>query len=271
MKKNIRRIIAAAAALAMCAALTACGGKDGTEAESTASSESTSASENAANGEDVNMDEALSDTATWASTTDVENEVDRAIYKAQVVLPDGWQLLQDTNEGKLYSSAIAMLTIQANNFGADAELQDLAVFADSAAASIKMNNMFQSADTEFGDPQDATVAGLPAVRYDYTVTSYIYDYDDDGNRIDDSKQVYGVFSDRLYVLYSGTDAYVIRLECRKDDLSEAEADFDSIIEGFSIAEDGTAGYEAASEFMASQSEAMASASEAAAENSSDGE
>lgn len=268
MKMNFRRIIAAAAALAMCTALTACGGNGGEQTESTsAAEESTSESTEAPASEaQVDISEVFGDSsATLASTTDVENEVDRAIYKAQVALPDGWQLLQDTNEGKLYGSALGTLTVQAQNYGEDADLQELATFADGVAATIKMNNMFYQADTDFGDPQETTVAGLPAIRYDYTVTAYIYDVDDEGNTISDSKHVYGEFSDRMYALYNGTDAYILMFETTKDNAADAESDFDKLVEGFTISEDGTAGYEAASEFMASQSEAAASAAEAASE------
>lgn len=199
-----------------------------------------------------------SEEVTFATVTDVENEVDRAIYKAQVAIPDGWALLQDTNMGKLYASANASLKIQADNFGADAELTDLDTMAEGAAVSIVMSNMYYQADTEFGDPVHCTVAGQDAVRYDYTVTSYIFTVDDEGNRTGD-KEVVAVFKDRLYALYNGTDSYYLMFETGEADYERVSPVFDEMVESFTIAEDGTAGYESASIFMSEYEESSLSA------------
>lgn len=213
------------------------------------------------NGEDGSVTESPDDNSeevTFATVTDVENEADRAIYKAQIVIPDGWALLQDTDMGKLYASANASLKIQAANYGADAELTDLDTMAEGAATSIVISNMYYQADTEFGDPVHCTVAGQDTVRYDYTVTAYIFTVDDEGNKTGD-KEVAAVYKDRLYALYNGTDSYYLMFETGEADYERVSPVFDEMVESFTIAEDGTAGYESASIFMSEYEESSLSA------------
>ena len=276
MKKS--DLIAASAALLTAFALAGCAGGKTPEPASQSSDSATVSVTEAVQSQ--TSDESVTETdvvgtATFASTTDVANEVDRAIYKAQVSVPDGWYLTTDSNEGKFYSSAHGTLMIKAQNFGKDAELQPLDVFADSVAASIKMNNMFYQADTEFGEPQQMTVAGLPAVRYDYKVTAFVFVNEDgtpiseppaDGSMNSKKKEIYGEYKDQLYVLYNGTDAYILLFESTADDYESAKADFDKLRDSFTISADGTKGYEAASAFMASQSELQQSYNESVRES-----
>lgn len=247
---KLKRILAAAVAvLSLCAALSGCSKKDPEPAETTVITEA--GSDNA----QIDVDDIGNEEATWADTTDVENEADRAIYKAQITeLPDGWVLNENSDQGKAYSSALGGLYIQATNFGADAELRPLPEFADSVAANIKMTNMFSQADTEFGEPVETTVAGLPAIKYDYTVTAYIYtEFDDEGKALPESKQIYAEFIDRIYIFYNNTDAYVIRFETAKENIDIVQPDFDKMLSSFVISEDGQKGYEEASAFMSENS------------------
>ena len=194
---------------------------------------------------------------TFATVTDVANELDRAIYKAQVDIPEGWNTNIDSAEGKFYSSPNGTLMIKAQNYGGDTELEPLEKLADSMAASITMSNMFSQADTKFSEPRDLTIDGRPAIGYDYAVTAYIFVPDENGGtnadgETEERKEVYGKYKDELYVLYDGTDAYVLLFEAPEDKYDTAKPQFDAIRESFRIAEDGKAGYEAASEFAASQ-------------------
>lgn len=282
MKLSKKKLTAAVIALmTVTAALTGCGGSDTdavTESSQDGGSYTTadvqglldSASETTTAPEET-------EEITFSTVTDVENEVDRAIYKAQITLPEGWSIVENSKDGKFYASNLANLSIQAQNFGADAELSPLETLADSAAASIVMQNMFYQADTDFGEPQETTVAGVPAIRYDYTVTAYIFDVDDEGNKTG-SKSVFAEYQDRLYVLYYGTDAYCLRFETAKDSYELVSPQFDEMIESFSVAEDGTEGYEAASIYMSeyesySMSSVIASieADAATADNTSEDE
>lgn len=198
--------------------------------------------------ETTTVPEDSTEQVTYSTVTDVENEVDRAIYKTSLTLPDGWQITEDSNQGKIYASDNAHLKIQATNYGADAELTDLDTFADSVAASIKYTNMYLKADTDYSDPVHETVAGDDAVRYDYTVTAYFFETDSEGNSTGE-KQVYAYYPGRIYVFYHGTDAYILQFETEEKYLDDANKDFDAIIESFNILDDGTEGYESASAFM----------------------
>lgn len=259
-KEKILCIAAAAAVLT----LSGCTGKPSETADgsSSGSTEYTTAdiSSLLENGGDTETSPSAEDgeVATFATVTDVENEADRAIYKASVTIPDGWALLQDTDMGKLYASSNASLKIQAANYGADAELTDLDTMAEGAAASISISNMYYQADTDFGDPVHCTVAGQDAVRYDYTVTAYIFTVDDEGNKTGE-KEVAAVYKDRLYALYNGTDSYYLMFETGEADYERMSPVFDEMVESFTIAEDGTEGYEAASKFMSEFEESSLSA------------
>ncbi|MGN0690917.1 MAG: hypothetical protein ACI4K7_01030 [Oscillospiraceae bacterium] len=248
-KKTITAIIAVMTAAA---ALTGCAGSDGSSSETESSAaESTSYTTADVQGlldNESDVPEETSEEITFSTVTDVENEVDRAIYKTQITLPEGWHIVEDSKDGKFYASDLANLSIQAENFGPDAELSPLETLADSAAASIVIQNMYYQADTDFGEPQQTTVAGQPAIRYDYTVTAYIFDVDDEGNKTGE-KSVFAEYVDRLYVLYYGTDAYCLRFEVAKESYDLVADEFDRLIESFSVAEDGTAGYESASIYM----------------------
>lgn len=256
MSKNTKKILSVAAVLAMTAALTACGSGSDTSEETTVSSETTApAEETASASASMDLNDIQNDVQNQlATTTDVENEADRAIYKAQVVLPDGWQTMEDSSDGKFYSSANGICKIQGHNYGDDAELTPLAEMADGVAASIKMTNMFSQADTEFSEPENTTVAGRDAIKYNYTVTAYIYETDDEGKIIKENKHIAAVFKDEIYIFYDGTNAYVLSFEAEQSIFDEAKADFDKIRDSFTIAEDGTAGYEAASIYMSEREE-----------------
>lgn len=260
-KEKILCIAAAAVMLSFsgCANNSTAENSSGTASDGTTEYTTADISSLLENGEDTGTEASAEDieSVTLATVTDVENEADRAIYKASVTVPEGWALLQDTDMGKLYASANASLKIQATNFGADAELNDLDTMADGAAASISISNMYYQADTEFGDPVHCTVAGQDTVRYDYTVTAYIFTVDDEGNKTGE-KEVAAVYKDRLYALYNGTDAYYLMFETAESDYDRMSPVFDEMVESFTIAEDGTAGYESASIFMSEYEESSLS-------------
>lgn len=256
MKINRKKLSAAAIAVITAASLTGCGGSaDGTDVSETTTSAAADGSYTTADvagliesGTTTTTAPEETEEVTWATVTDVENEVDRAIYKTQIDLPEGWAIVEDSKDGKYYASMVASLAIQATNYGKDAELTPLDQFADSVAANVVIQNIYKQADTDFGDPQDTTVAGQPAVRYDYEITAYVFDVDDEGNKTG-TKSVYGEYKGRLYVFYNDTDAYCLQFEAPKDKYDEVSPEFDQMIESFSIAEDGTAGYESASIYM----------------------
>ncbi|MGN1415238.1 MAG: hypothetical protein ACI4XF_00200 [Oscillospiraceae bacterium] len=252
--KKKKLIAAIAAVMTAASALTGCGGSDGDNAVTESSSADGSYTTADVQGlldnapEETSVPAETSESVTFSTVTDVENEVDRAIYKTQITLPEGWSIVENSKDGKFYASNLANLSIQAQNFGPDAELSPLETLADSAAASIVIQNMYYQADSDFGEPQNTTVAGQPAIRYDYTVTAYIFELDDEGNKTGE-KSVIGEYQDRLYVFYYGTDAYCLRFETSKENYDLVSHEFDEMIDSFSIAEDGTEGYEAASIYM----------------------
>ena len=212
---DIKKAFAATAAV--CLILTGCG----KNSEGTETSETTAAKPDFSTAETEAIAEDDAETVSIYTGKAVENGAD----------------------GKQYSSPYGGIVVKAQNY--KEEFQDLDVFADSGCASIKVNNMLYQADTEFSDPIKTTVAGFDAIRYDYTVTSYIFppvtDADggyvtgDDGNYVlSEDKEVNGVFVDRVYYFYSDEDVFYIICESKEDSAEEATAAFDQFIESVSI-------------------------------------
>lgn len=183
------------------------------------------------------------DTVSIYTGKTVENEADLAIYKFNSTLPDGYETKIDNSEGKMYASPNGSIIVKAQNY--KEEFQELSVFADQGCASIKLNNMMYQADTNFSDPQNTTVAGFDAIRYDYTVTAYIYEYEtdsagaqvtgDDGNPIiTDQKDVLGEYVNRVYYFYSDEDVFYVICESRKENSEAAAKEFDEFISGVTI-------------------------------------
>lgn len=235
---NLKKTLAAAAAVSLI--LTGCGNSGNAEVSETTTAAkpdfSTAAeTEATAEGDD--------ETVSIYTGKEVENEADLAIYKLSCTPPEGFETVADGSEGKQYSSPYGGIVVKAQNY--KEEFQDLDVFADSGCASIKVNNMLYQADTEFSDPIKTTVAGFDAIRYDYTVTSYIFppvtDADggyvtgDDGNYVlSEDKEVNGVFVDRVYYFYSDEDVFYIICESNEDSAEEAGPVFDKFIESVTI-------------------------------------
>ena len=235
---NFKKTLAAAAAVSLI--LTGCGNSGNAEVSETTTAAkpdfSTAAeTEATAEGDD--------ETVSIYTGKEVENEADLAIYKLSCTPPEGFETVADGSEGKQYSSPYGGIVVKAQNY--KEEFQDLDVFADSGCASIKVNNMLYQADTEFSDPIKTTVAGFDAIRYDYTVTSYIfppvtdaqgeYVTGDDGNYVlSEDKEVNGVFVDRVYYFYSDDDVFYIICEAKEDSAEEAGPVFDKFIESVTI-------------------------------------
>ena len=232
-----------AAAAAVCIIMTGCGknndNKDDETAETTAAAKpdfSSVTTENTA-------PEIEEETISVYTGRAVENEEDLAIFKFNCTLPEGYETAIDSAEGKQYVSPYGSIVVKAQNF--KEEFQELEVFADSGCAGIKMNNMLYQADTEFSEPIKTTVAGFDAIRYDYTVTSYIfppvtdengeYVVDENGEYVlSENKEIHGEYVDRVYYFYSDEDVFYIICEAKKESAEAAQADFDKFIESVSI-------------------------------------
>ena len=173
----------------------------------------------------------------------VEKEEDLAIFKISGDIPEGWDVIKDDKEAKMYSSNIGSIRIFGQNF--KEEFQSLDVFADQGCAGIKVNNMMFQADTEFSDPVKTTVAGFDAIRYDYTVTAYEFLYEteadgsqklnDDGTPIlTNEKIVAGKYYDRVYYFYSDEDAFYIMVECPEPYKDQTDPIFDAFIDSVKV-------------------------------------
>lgn len=235
---KMKKILAAAAAV--CLILTGCGKNKDEEVTETTTAAKPDFSSVSTDNADYDAEE---ETISIYTGKEVENEEDLAIFKFNCTLPDGFETVIDSAEGKQYSTPFGGIVVKAQNY--KEEFQDLEVFADSGCASIKVSNMLYQADTEFSEPIKTTVAGFDAIRYDYTVTSYIFPPVTDANGeyvmdendqyvLSEEKEINGEFVDRVYYFYSDEDVFYIICEATKENAEAAQAGFDEFIESVTI-------------------------------------
>ncbi|MBP0956654.1 MAG: hypothetical protein J5997_04725 [Oscillospiraceae bacterium] len=235
---KIRKPFAAAAAV--CLIMTGCGKSGNEEVTETTTAAKPDFSTVTTEGFDLGDEE---ETVSIYTGKEVENEEDLAIFKLNCTAPEGYETVIDNAEGKQFVSPLGGIVVKAQNY--KEEFQDLEVFADSGCASIKVNNMLYQADTEFSEPIKTTVAGFDAIRYDYTVTSYIfppvtdengeYVMDENGQYVlSEEKEINGEYVDRVYYFYSDEDVFYIICEANKENAEAAQAGFDEFIESVTI-------------------------------------
>lgn len=235
---KMKKILATVAAV--CLIMTGCGKNDKEDVtETTTAAKPDFSSVTTDNAEFDDEEETIS----IYTGKEVENEEDLAIFKFNCTLPDGFETMIDNAEGKQFSSPFGGIVVKAQNF--KEEFQDLEVFADSGCASIKISNMLYQADTEFSEPIKTTVAGFDAIRYDYTVTSYIYPpvTDENGEYVMDEngqyvlseeREINGEYVNRVYYFYSDEDVFYIICESDKENAEAAQESFDEFIGSVSI-------------------------------------
>jgi len=233
---RIKKVIAASAAVFLL--LTACGKNNDEPAETTKAPAAKPDFSSAAPEEAV-----PEETVSIYTGKAVENQEDLAIFKFNCTPPEGYETAIDSAEGKMYVSPNGGIVVKAQNF--KEEFQELEVFADSGCASIKVNNMLYQSDTEFSEPIKTTVGGFEAIRYDYTITSYVfppvtdangeYVTDEEGQYVfSEEKEVHGEFVNRVYFFYSDEDVFNIICESKKENAEAAAAEFDAFIESVTI-------------------------------------
>ena len=174
---------------------------------------------------------------------EVENEEDLAIFKFRSEIPDGFEVRENGAEGIYYGNDKASIIIKAQNF--KEEFDDLHKFADNGLANIVYSNMLFQSDTTYDDPIDTKVAGFDAVRYNYHITAYIFEYETDtaGEVVTDAdgkpntigKDIYQELENRVYFFYSDEDVFYIICETPKEFKEEMDPVFDQFIESVSIA------------------------------------
>lgn len=158
-------------------------------------------------------------------------------------LPGGYKLLEYSEEeqGKLFLADKSQVIIRAYNYKDD--LQDMATWADSACANMKLSNVLLYArDTDFKDPEDVKVCGFDGIRYDTDMIQYQF-VDADGDEHDENdgeeehehiKQEVARFKGRNYFFYSEQDAYVIMFECREENWDEQVELFEKFVKDLTI-------------------------------------
>lgn len=169
-------------------------------------------------------------------TRPIENGDDYAINKInnkspENSLPGGYKLFdfKEKDQGKFYLADKSQIIIRAYNYKED--LQDMATWADSACANIKISNiMMYARDTEFKAPEDVKICGFDGIRYDDDMKAYTK-FDEDGNKLEEGSYM---VKGRNYFFYSEQDAYVIMFECMEKDWDEQVALFEEFIKDLEI-------------------------------------
>lgn len=236
MSIKTKKIIAAAAAFAVTASLlTACGANKAPD-ETTAPAD-TSLTLSTTDGElVVNNEESEGGEVEAATTAAIKDGDIYAIDKFNAQLPEGYELAasSEQQQGLIYvnQEKKAQITVRAMNYKEDKPLAD---FADSACATIKMNNLLFKTDTEFEEPQNVTVAGFDTVLYNFATTENVY------NEGSEEATPVAWYKQRAYYFYSDKDVYWIIIETPKDMYDSNSADFDAFISSISIDENAVNG------------------------------
>lgn len=230
MKKYSKIIAAVCAAVIAVSALTGCSdsGKSGGD-----TTEATLIQNNTAT--------TVSTAETYAPNTDIVTETrpleegdDYAINKINPKSPEGsfkggytMSGYDEENQGKLYNNGKSKIVIRAYNYNED--LQDMATWADSACAIIKISNVLTaSSDTEFKEPENVKVCGFDGIKYDYDITTY--NFNEDGTKAD----VNAIYKARAYYFYSEQDAYAIQFDTTEADWEEQSAAFEEFVADLEI-------------------------------------
>lgn len=233
------RIFALLCAAAMCTAvLTGCGKtNDNTQGEETSSASEQESAETTVPEEDVDVMSSIY--AEVNSTRALEEGDDYAINKINPKSPEGefkggYTLgdYDEVNQGKLYVNDKSKIVIRAYNYKED--LHDMAAWADQACGVIKISNVFTACDTVFEKPEDTTVCGFDAIKYDYQIIQNEFVDNPDDPEGEQIKQEMYRFNARVYYFYSDQDAYVIMFDTLEDDWEEQSKNFEDFVADLEI-------------------------------------
>ena len=227
-KSSLIKIIAAAAALCITVSMFAgCSKNNGsTESETTTS----------AAVSETTVDTEIEETPIYETRAVEEGDV-YAINKFTVdPLPANYELAiqSQENQGKIYLNGSSQIVVMATNYKED--FQALDTYADTACASIRMNNMLQQCDTDFEEPEHTTVAGFDAVKYDFLVTQNQFIKENPDDEGDGVKTPVDYFKSRIYYFYSDNDVFYVWFETKQEDWDANIGGFEEFVANIKIDE-----------------------------------
>lgn len=150
-------------------------------------------------------------------------------------LPGGYKLVDYSEEGqgKYFANGSSKIIIRSGNYAKD--FPDLATWAESTSAGIVISNITNNAaDTNFGEPVEATVCGFDAICYDFEMI--YYDFVDDPNNPggEQIKSEWRRTLGRNYYFYSEQDVYAIMFDTDKADWDEQLPNFEKFVADLQI-------------------------------------
>lgn len=137
------------------------------------------------------------------------------------------------DQGIVYLNDISQIVVRAANYKEN--FTDLATYADSGCASIKINNMLDHCDTDFEAPVNTKIAGFDAIYYDYLVTAneFVRENENDEEGV---KTPVAWYKSRIYYFYSDNDVYYLMFETEQDNWEKAVGDLEAFVELITINE-----------------------------------
>ena len=235
--RRIMKIAAFAAALCMSISmLSGCSDKNnGTD--TSANSGNAVSSETTASSDGASQDVATETLPEMHAVRPVQEGDVPAINKFVVdPLPANYELVQESAEyqGRLYLNGVSKITVMACNYKED--FQELEVAAESACASLKMNNMLFQSDTDFEEPVETTVDGFRAISRDFTITQNEFVKENPDEEGDGVKTPVAWYKSRIVYFYSDKDVFYCIFETAKDDWDSAIVGFEEFIANIKIDE-----------------------------------
>lgn len=144
--------------------------------------------------------------------------------------PGGYKLVNysEENQGKHFANGGSKVIIRAGNYMKD--FPELSVWAESTSAGIVISNITNNAaDTNFGDPAEATVCGFNAIRYDYEMIAYEFVENPDDPSGQPVKKEHSRYMGRNYYFYSEQDVYAVMFDTKKENWEEQLPKFEEFV------------------------------------------
>ncbi len=232
-KKRIAALVCAVLAVSVLSGCNSEGsGENGTSSDTTASSEQGGVTAISGVGDGLVED---IDTGTRPIAEGDDYAINKINNKSpEDSIPGGYKLqsYSEEQQGKLFANGKSKVEIRAYNYKED--LQDMAVWADQACAIIKIANITMACDTNFDTPENTTVLGFDAIKYNYEIIQYEFIEDENNPEGEKIKSPIGTYKGIAYYFYSDQDAYVIMFDTAEDNWDEQSAAFEEFLNDLEI-------------------------------------
>jgi hypothetical protein len=196
---------------------------------------------NAGDTEETTTTAASEETVTFATFESLREGDVQAISKLEFsYMPEGWAI-SNSDETRIQVAAPG-LTVDMQGTNYKENLNELAVSADSAMATLKMNYMVAAAaELDIEEPKQIKVgtAGFDGIEYDFIANMYKYEFDENNKPVTDAagseiRNLMGKLGASAVFFYSDADSYSIVMTCLEENYSKFYPEFEKFLAGIKV-------------------------------------